>query len=177
MRWSKLKEQLESRICDSLKNRVSYNSTRYRGTHDQVGRAWVTFDHDIIHDFCTVKRSYKYNTLANEIRAETNSLDWKDPVQQKGYYQAYNQAANEMERQGIHNQYEFYEAIEEYLNLSIEDAMNSSNPIIRAIAFFDGRLGKRRLLNIKKDENIIVIKFIVIRKKAEGLYKEEGNFA
>lgn len=177
MRWSKLKEQIESRMCDSLKGRVSFNSTRYRGAHDQVGRAWITIDHEIIHDFCSVKRMYKYNTLAYEIRTETNSLDWKDPDQQKAYYQAYNQADDEMERQGIHNQYEFYNAIEEYLNLSIEDAMNSTNPIIRATSCFDGRLGKRRLLNIKEDENIIVNKFIEIRFKAEGLVREEGNSA
>ncbi|MHA6484094.1 SF0329 family protein [Paenibacillus sp. strain BS8-2] len=177
MRWSKLKEQIESRICDSLKSRITFNSTRYRGTHDQVGRAWITIDHEIIHDFCTVKRSYLYNTVANAIRLESNSLDWKDPEQQKGYYQAYKESDKELERQGIHNQYEFYNAIEEYLNISIEDAMSSTNPIIRAISYFDRRIGKRRLMNIKEDENNIVNKFKEIRLKAEGLIRDEGNFA
>ncbi|MGO4375522.1 hypothetical protein AB4Z21_33165, partial [Paenibacillus sp. MCAF20] len=79
MKWSKMKEQIESKLCDSLKDRVKFNSTRYRGSHDEVGRSWVTFDNDIIHDFCTVKLRYKFNTTANMIREDTNSLDWKDP--------------------------------------------------------------------------------------------------
>ncbi|MFC5529790.1 hypothetical protein [Cohnella yongneupensis] len=177
MKWSKLKKLLESRTCDSLKGRVSFNSTRYRGTHDEEGRAWITFDNEIIHDFCTVKRRYGFNTLADEIRVKTNSPDWKDFNQQKGYYQAYQLANAEMEKLGLYNQYEFYNAIEEYLNLSIEEAMESSKPIIRAISWFDRRLGKRRLTIIKTDENIIVNKFKEIRLRVEGLIREEGNFA
>ncbi|GMK39587.1 hypothetical protein PCCS19_26410 [Paenibacillus sp. CCS19] len=172
-----MKEQIESRLSDSLKSRVTYNSTRYRGTHDQEGRAWITLDHEVIHDFCTVKRSYKYNSIANEIRTETNSMDWRDPEQQEGYYLAYTQADKEMEKQGIHNQYDFYRAIQEYLNLSIEEAMNSTNPIIRAISCFDRRLGKRRIINLLEDENVIVKKFLEIRLEAEGIFKDEGNFA
>ncbi|SDG49728.1 hypothetical protein SAMN04488542_14919 [Fontibacillus panacisegetis] len=81
-----------------------------------------------------------------------------------------------MERQGIHNQFEFYKAIEKYLNLSIDESMNSPNPIIKAMSWFDKRLGKRRLLKIDEDENIIVNKFKNIRLKVEGVINKEGNF-
>jgi len=134
-----MKEQIESRLCDSLEERIKFNSTRYRGSHDQEGRAWITFDDVIVHDFCTVNRQKKYYSLANEISKETNALDWKDPAKQKKYYEAYRKADEEMERQGIHNQYEFYSANEEYLNLSIEEAMNSTNTIIKAISRWDKR--------------------------------------
>lgn len=163
-----MKAQIESKLCESLKDRVKYNSARYRGSHDEVGRSWVTFDNAIIHDFCTVKFRYRYNTTANLIREETNSLDWRDPDQEKGYYEAYKIADKEMEIQGIHNQFEFYKAIEEYLNLSIDEAMISTNPIIKAISWFDKRLGKRRIISTEEDRNIIVNKFRNIRLKVEG---------
>jgi len=176
LQWSKMKEQLESKLCESLKDRVKFNSTRYRRSHDGVGRSWVTFDDEIIHDFCTVKLRYKFNTTANRIREKTNSLDWRDPDQKKAYYEAYNIADKEMEIQGIHNQFEFYKAIEEYLHLSIDEAMISQNTIIKAISWFDKRLGKRRLRSTEVDSNIIVNKFRNIRLKVEGLIDDEGNF-
>jgi len=177
MRWSKMKVQIESRLCDSLKARVTFNSTRYRGSHDQEGRAWITLDDVIVHDFSTDNLRYKYETLADEFRKETNALDWKDPAQQKEYYAANSKAVEEMKTRGIHNQYEFYNAIEEYLNLSIEEAMNSTNTIIRAISWWDKRLGKRRLINKEEDLNILVRKFKKIRLRSEGLLDEEGKLA
>ncbi|MFC4306056.1 hypothetical protein ACFO1S_21735 [Cohnella boryungensis] len=171
-----MKEQIESRLCDSLKERVIFNSTRYRGTHDKVGRSWITFDDEIIHDFCTVKLRYKLNTIANKIREETNSLDWRNQEKDKGYYRAYRIADAEMGRQGIYNQFGFYKSIEEYLNLSIDEAMKSSNPIIKAISWFDKRLGKRRLLSTEEDRHIMVNKFRNIRLKVEGIIDDDGNF-
>jgi len=171
-----MKEQIESKLCESLKDRVKFNRTRYRRSHDEVGRSWVTFDNEIIHDFCTVKLRYKYNIKANMIREETKSLDWRDPEQKKGYYDAYRITDKGMELQGIHNQFEFYKAIEEYLSLSIDEAMRSTNPIIKAISWFDKRLGKRRLIRIEEESNIIVIKFRNIRLKVEGLIDDVGNF-
>lgn len=175
LQWSKLKEQIESRLCDSLRERVIFNSTRYRGSHDKVGRSWITFDGEIIHDFCTVKLRYEFNTTANKIKEDTDSHDWSNPEQKRGYYEAYKIADEEMVRQGIHNQFEFYKAIEEYLNLSIDEAMNSTNPIIKAMSWFDKRLGKRRLLLVEDNENIIVKKFRDIRLKVDGVIDEEGN--
>ncbi|SDG36026.1 hypothetical protein SAMN04488542_1384 [Fontibacillus panacisegetis] len=100
MQWSKMKEQIESRLCESLRGRVVYNSTRYRGSHDKVGRSWITFDNEIIHDFCTVKLRYEFNIAADRIREESDSHDWRNPEQKDGYYEAYKIADEEMERQG-----------------------------------------------------------------------------
>ncbi|GIP53252.1 SF0329 family protein [Paenibacillus vini] len=177
IRWSRMKKQLESRLCDSLKGRVSYNNTRYRGTHDQEGRAWVTFDNVIIHDFCTINREYKFNTLAYNIRSENDCLDYRKPEQKDGYWKAYREADQEMINQGIYSQYEFYNAVQDYLNLSIEDGISSEDPIIRAISMFDYRFGRRRLLEIEADTDFVVNKFLKIRLEAEGLFKDEGSFA
>ncbi|MEV5026906.1 SF0329 family protein [Paenibacillus sp. LPE1-1-1.1] len=134
MQWNKLKKQLDSRVSHSLKRRVVFHSTSYRGTHDQVGKAWITFDNEMIQDFCTINRENKRITLAT----------------------------------GIHNQYEFYYAVEEYLGLSINEALASTNPIIRALSILDRRLGKRRLISIR-DDHPIVNKLLIIRILVEYL--------
>jgi hypothetical protein len=134
MQWSKLKKQLDSRVSHSLKRRIGFHSTRYRGTHDQAGKASITFDNEMIQDFCTINRENKRNTPAL----------------------------------GIHSQYEFYYAVEEYLNLSINEAIASTNPIIRALSILDRRLGKRRLISIR-DDHPLVNKLLIIRILVEYL--------
>jgi len=171
-----MKENIESGLCESLKGRVSVNSTRYRGSHDKVGRLWITFDHEILYDFCTVKLRYELNTAANKIREKTNSLDWRISEQRNGYNEAYKIAVKEVERQGIYNQFEFYKAVEEYLNMSIDETMISTNPIIKAMSWFDKRRGKRRLLIMEEDEHLIVKRFKNIRLKVEGAIDEERSF-
>jgi len=44
MRWSKLKQQLESRFAPSVRGRVELFQTRYRHAHDSLGEAWLTLD-------------------------------------------------------------------------------------------------------------------------------------
>lgn len=178
MQWSKMKKQLEERLCDSLKGHIGYQSTRYRGTHDQEGRAWVTYDKEIIYDFCTIRRSYKFNTLAYDLRKKTNSLNWRDEEQADDYWKAYREAEEQMEFEGEYSQYELYNAVNQYINLSIEEAMVSDDPIIRALSMFDKRLGKRRLRinEIENKEKPIVKLFEMIRMQAEGLFDEVGNF-
>ncbi|MNN07664.1 hypothetical protein D3C81_1204950 [compost metagenome] len=177
MQWSKMKKQLEERLCDSLKDHIRYQSTRYRGTHDQEGRAWVTYGKEIIYDFCTIRRSYKFNSLAYELRKKTNSLNWRDNKQADGYWEAYRQAEEQMEFEGEYSQYEFYNAVDQYINSPIDEAMLSDDPIIRALSMFDKRLGKRRLgINaIENNEKPIVKLFKTIRMQAEGLVDEVGN--
>jgi len=52
MKWSKLKSEIEKKICDDLKNRVSINSTRYGNC--TCGHAWITLDKEVIVNFCTM---------------------------------------------------------------------------------------------------------------------------
>ena len=45
MSWSAMRKLLEQEnICDSLKGRIQYFQTRYRGAHDQRGRVAVRLD-------------------------------------------------------------------------------------------------------------------------------------
>ena len=45
MSWSAMRKVLEQEnICDSLKGRIQYFQTRYRGTHDQTSRVAIRLD-------------------------------------------------------------------------------------------------------------------------------------
>lgn len=86
--------------------------------------------------------------LANEIREVNNCLDYIDSSQERGYYEAYRSAGTAAKEKGIHSQGEFEAALQEWTLLSIEDSLASDNPLIRAFAMVDRRLGKRRLQKI-----------------------------
>lgn len=159
-----------------MRRRIVFHSTRYRGTHDQVGKAWITFDNEMIHDFCTINREYKRNTLASELSKQSHSTNDSEPAQRENYYRASRIADKEMVRQGIHSQFEFYYAVEEYLNLSINEALASTNPIIRALSILDRRLGKQRLICIR-DDHPIVNKLLIIRILVEYIEPQEINLS
>ena len=57
-----------------------------------------------------------------------------------------------------------------YLDLSIDDASKSENPIIRGFAMLDRRFGKRRLCNFDlTKEHPLVSQFYRFRCHVEGL--------
>lgn len=55
--WSKTKKQLESLICDSLRERVEFHCSNYR-LHDGIGRTYITVDGKEVYNMCTLKRDY-----------------------------------------------------------------------------------------------------------------------
>lgn len=50
------------------------------------------------------------------------------------------------------------DALKLYLNESVEDLLNSPQPLLRALALVDKRLGKRRLQEISVDEEPPIVK-------------------
>lgn len=63
---------------------------------------------------------------------------------------------------------EAVQSLKEYLNLSIESALASSNPICRGLAVLDERLGQRRIKELDEDsEEIELVRaFLSLRKEA-----------
>ena len=54
MQWSKRKKKVEEFFSDEVKGRVELRSTHYRGTHDEEGRGYITFDKNEIWSMCTL---------------------------------------------------------------------------------------------------------------------------
>jgi hypothetical protein len=67
--------------------------------------------------------------------------------------------------------FHFTGALREYITLSIDDALQSSNSLIQAVAMFDRRLGKRRLQKMTENppEHPLVNAFFRLRCEAEGI--------
>ena len=144
MKWSKLKSLVESKMSPSLQKRVTIHSTAYGNC--SCGHAWLTFDKEIIANFCT--RAF-WNRVNGSYYRHNNRWMTDNPVphyvtllQKKSYG---DMEYGELSRQNV------YLSCWEYVHdLSIDDALNSTDPLIQALAVIDKRVGKRRLQTLKE---------------------------
>ena len=163
--WSGIKNKLENDyLCPALRGRIQYFVTRYRETLDRTGRASIRLDGE------EVLRSNYYD-YRDTLWSRFNLLR-EDPTEKNDYQLAYESTLND----GGFDQRVFYHAFHIFDNQSIEESINSENPLVRVLALLDRRLGKRRLIAMKeKMEHELpwVQAFYVIRMQAEGLMEVE----
>lgn len=136
--WSAMRKKLETEIiCDSLKGRITYFATRYRKSHDEMGRVAVLLDGKEV-----LKSSwFEWAKKSHEIYEATRGPHIKGLTREE-YWE---KVDNETHNQCGFDQFCFYNAYYEYANQSINDSLNSADPIIRLFAILDRRVGKRTL--------------------------------
>jgi hypothetical protein len=177
MKWSKSKKALKNLLDDSVKDRVQFHMTRYGpGISYFMARAWITWDKKELVNMSNVEWENEISVLTRQITEINSCTNFKDPQQREGYDLAYEEARRLIQKKGLLSRYQFEQAIEEYLELPIEKAMDSDNPIIKALSMFDRRLGKRRLVEISlsKEEHPLVKLFYHLRCEGEGLPEVKG---
>jgi hypothetical protein len=76
------------------------------------------------------------------------------------------------ENDQIIERYIFHKQLQEYLTLSIDEAIRSEIPLIKGLAMIDKRLGKRRLLQIKNINNDFVKTLYLERCRIERIIVE-----
>ena len=149
MQWSKLKSKVKELLCPELKDRVDFYLTSYRKSHDEADKVWITVDRQKVFS-C---KHYPY-----------------DLAERGAYYEGLSQEevkelllSNE-----IHNPKDFGEAMRNYLSLPIREALQSSNPLIRAFAIIDRRIGKRTIkaMKVSDSEHTLIKKFYNLRCSA-----------
>ena len=182
MQWSKTKSTLESFLCDQLQGRIKIYATVYRKFHDGPARVWITFDKKEILSASDVTYTIKHEELYQQMKRDQNlkgipyNSHWEVMFQSKER-QALVQVSDKVEdflnNQNIFNSFHLYEPFMVYSSLSIEEALSSENVIIRAYAMLDRRLGKRRLKELKFNENThpLILDFYKIRCEVEGIYR------
>src|SRR5688572_21692574 len=69
MRWSKLKQQVESRFADTLRGRLELHTAHYRHAHDSDGRLWLTIDGREAASMCHFRATRARWELADELAA------------------------------------------------------------------------------------------------------------
>lgn len=166
MRWTKLKSKIESRFCDSMKKRVSINSTRYGAC--TCGHAWITLDKKLIANFCT-RAFWNTNPVFDE---KTGRWVHGEMINEKNKkYDNLKNTYGELSRQDV------YESCWAYIHdLSIEQAVLSDNPLIQSLAMIDKRLGKRKIKEIDiKLLHPLANRLLKERIEAEKINVKESN--
>ncbi|GGA90349.1 SF0329 family protein [Ornithinibacillus halotolerans] len=184
MQWSKTKTTLERFLCDKLKGRIQIYATIYRKSHDGPSRVWITFDKKEILSASDLTYVVKHEKLYQQMKEEKQleeipyHPDWNDMFNSKERQElikASETAEQIMINQNIFGSYHLYVPFMEYGSLSIEQAMNSDNVIIRAYSMLDRRLGKRRLekLNFPTDTHPLIVHFYNLRCDVERITRCE----
>lgn len=169
MQWSKLRKTVNDLLADSVKNRLQFHVTRY-SSGSTMARGWITWDKKEIVNFSTVEKYMEYFKVAHQIQEINGCADFRDPSQKEGYYTALEESKEILRQKGVFSRFDFYDSLVDYLELSIEDAMKSENPIIEAVSMLDRRLGKRRLREVGNHlKHPLAKMFYELRCEAEGL--------
>jgi len=125
--------------------------TRYGpGLSYTMTRAWVTWDGKEIANMSTIEKLIETHVQKKQA-ARTG-----EPI---------------IATSAILSRDNFERAVEVYLDSPIETSLASDDPIVKALAMFDRRLGKRRLqkLDLGETEHPMVKQFYMLRCEAEGL--------
>ncbi|HEU5374265.1 MAG TPA: hypothetical protein VFV38_02410 [Ktedonobacteraceae bacterium] len=145
MIWSKLQKNVESLMANSVKAHLQVHFTRYGSSGTlSMNRAWVTWDGKEITTFSTIRWLNARTSLASQLSGDNEP---------RVHYEYFAQAGELLEQRGIYPSERFLAALEKYASLSSEDALASSDVLIRAWSMFDKRLGKRRLRAMHLDQS------------------------
>lgn len=174
--WSSKRKKLEDELlCKALRGRVQYFFTIYHGAPDDAGRFAVRVDGKEVwhaHSYNEVA----YDRVANEIKREhgipNREWDGEQIVHDRENREAEELAVKISNDRGVASTWDVIRAIDEYLNLNIQDALKSNNSIIRMFAILDRRVGKKTLLDVYgeySNSEEWLKEFYQIRMQAEGL--------
>lgn len=124
--WQFLNKQLTDRLCGELRGRITYFLTRYHTVHNAYGRAAVRLD-------------------GKELAVFT----WNN-----GYLleiEEYRKLSREFAEKEILSEWDFLQAAADFLQMSIADALNCENYLVKIFAIMDRRIGKRTLQKLAED--------------------------
>ncbi len=143
--WSGMRKYLECEmLAESLKGRVRYNCTAYKGM-DGCHMFEVYIDGKLIKRFSweTVNSYFIDNGFTSIQNSYGISEYWQDfwLLLEKQPINARTEYTDE----------EFCNALKIYRNQDINSSIQSENPIVKMFSVLDRRIGKRTLLKIKEE--------------------------
>jgi len=142
MQWSKLKSRLIDFVAPELRKRVDFHLIKYRKLGDSTNEFLVVID-----GVTAFSSSYSQHNIASHIvTRKTGMLAYGDGSSPH----VIEKFLNERE---IHAPQNITSSIRTYLDLDPHVSLNSSDPILRAFALLDKRIGKRTLTALKISEN------------------------
>jgi len=138
MQWSQLKHRIEEQFAPALGGRLQIHYTVYRNLTEGDGRAWLTWD--------------KEELFSRADMPSREKLDAPfDP-----HAEFYDSARD------------ILGALHDYLRTPFADLLASPDPLVRALALADRRLGRRRFEKLAREELVHPLAARVHRLRAEA---------
>ena len=138
MQWSKLKQRIEGNFTPPLIGRISVTSTKYRKASNEHSRGTIKVDKDVWFDAC----AFKWNREWYKIFNENSEIDLGE---------RYKYADQKLMDDNVLEGYDFNKRLFDYLNTSIEDALESNDIVHKILAILDKRVGKRRIKSLQDE--------------------------
>ncbi|MCA9630694.1 MAG: hypothetical protein KC766_23650 [Myxococcales bacterium] len=138
MRWTKVRELVEERFAPSVAGRVRFHSTRYGQC--SCGRGWITIDGREIADLNTLLAWPRFGSVERPLNAHGHPVI-SDAARASGVVAE----PGEFTRAHLH------EACWEFLHSSLNASVASTNPLVKALAVLDARVGAQRLERIQSE--------------------------
>jgi hypothetical protein len=165
MQWSKLKTRIKALICPELRDVIDFHVTRYREAHSWISESWITVNGQKI--FGCGSRTYfieSQRELDRIMRESPTSPRWP----QSGYEDTGQALVAALEAREIHEPQAMGDVMRAYLEMPIDEALESSDPFIKALALVDRRVGKRTIasLEIAASAHTLVKAFYELRLAA-----------
>lgn len=142
--WSAMRKYLEKEmLTSSLQGRIRYNCTRYVGM-DNCHIFEIYIDNKLV-------KQFSWETLNSYFIRQGYKTKTTDSSGIQKYWEEFWELQDEypIENRTEYTDDEFSFALDMYRNQSIEESINSDNPIERMFAVLDRRVGKRTLKKLK----------------------------
>lgn len=188
--WSKVKQQMEGFMAESLVGKVQYSSSSYRYTKDKAGQCYLKVDSVEVFSMTKnvegviwykndqeVKKNQRI--LCSVTEKEIAILKEAKPMipEERLSVILTEQKVNDCAKRIIDSQNQlvksdFMNKIAEFLATSIDKSIESDDILLNVFALIDRRMGKSRLRKIRDiitQKHTIVQYFYQIRCEAEGI--------
>lgn len=155
MRWSKFRRLVLDRFAPALQGRLDLHSAAYGRC--SCGHAWMTYDGRVIANFCTrthaIAQGYETTTATPNAMYLTQAAGFGEWSRQNAYRSCW---------AFVHD-------------LSVEQALAHADPLVRALAIADGRVGRRRLALVDEGEHALVRLIAAFRRRPAGAVGISAN--
>lgn len=140
--WGGLNKQLSLYLCDELQDRITYFLTRYHEVHNSYGRAAIRLDGKELICFSWIEMYHQENDISNLIEEK----------HENSYNEMTAMMKPKWDSDCTYCEMDFLDAVLQFRNMSIQEALQSENYIIKILAIMDKRVGKRTLMRIADDK-------------------------
>ncbi|MBR1692222.1 MAG: hypothetical protein IJ711_05530 [Lachnospiraceae bacterium] len=159
--WKGLKKQLENFLCDSLRERITYQLARYHKVHNSYGKASICLDRKELAAFSwnelyeqdaafdvkwrEIQEEQQYENVISMINAlsDTEIEELDDSIEQD--------LRKQWNESGTLNDTDFLDAAVRFCNRPIAESLVSEEYLLKVFAIMDKRLGKRTLSKMKSE--------------------------